>query len=54
MKKLESLGTGGRRGLMMSLSETAANKSLVQEFYDQVLSQGDDHSRSRTGMSLSN
>ena len=25
----------------MSLSETAANKSLVQEFYDQVFSQGD-------------
>ena len=54
MKKLESLGTGGRRGFMMSMSETAANKSLVQEFYDQVFSQGDDHSRSRTGMSLPN
>ena len=38
----------------MSVSETAANKSLVQEFYDQVFTQGDDHSRSRTGMSLSN
>ena len=39
---------------MMSLSETAANKSLVQEFYDQVFSQGNTSSRSRTGMSLSN
>ena len=38
----------------MSLSETAANKSLVQEFYDQVFSQGNTSSRSRTGMSLSN
>ena len=38
----------------MGLSETAANKSLVQEFYDQVFSQGDTSSRSRTGMSLSN
>ena len=54
MKKPESLGTGGRRGFMMSMSETAANKSLVQEFYDQVFSQADTSSRSRTGMSLSN
>lgn len=38
----------------MSMSETAANKSLVQEFYDQVFSRGDTSSRSRTGMSLSN
>ena len=38
----------------MSMSETAANKSLVQEFYDQVFSQGDVSSRFRTGMSLSN
>ena len=39
---------------MMSVSQTAADKSLVQEFYDQVFSQGDTSSRSRTGMSLSN
>ena len=39
---------------MMSLSETAADKSLVQEFYDQVFTRGDASSRSRTGMSLSN
>ena len=39
---------------MMSVSQTAADKSLVQEFYDPVFSQGDISSRSRTGMSLSN
>ena len=39
---------------MMSVSQTAADKSLLQEFYDQVFSQGDISSRSRTGMSLSN
>ena len=54
MKKLESLRTGRRRRFMMSVSQTAADKSLVQEFYDQVFSQGDISSRSRTGMSLSN
>lgn len=34
MKKLENLCTGRKRRFMMTESETAANKSLVQEFYD--------------------
>lgn len=41
MKKFESLRTGRRRRFMMSVSQTAADKSLVQEFYDQVFTRGD-------------
>ena len=41
MEKFESLRTGRRQRFMMSVSQTAADKSLVQEFYDQVFTRGD-------------
>ena len=41
MKKLENLCTDRKRRFLMSETETAANKSLVQKFYGQVFTRGD-------------